>query len=215
MVNINNEYCSNCGGKCCKKSGCDYFVEDFEVINKASLMQLLDSGNVSIVATLDFRLLADSTLVCRPFLYLRVRNVERDVVDLFSFKRQCSMLSDTGCLYSPDKRPSGGLNLIPNEDNTKCRPERDIVTEIAKWEPYQNILGKLVKRYTGMSVDERFRQDVEQVFVDIFNKNFEGVAEVEIEDMLSSISHLAACFKEEYHRALKRCNINNHVLVRK
>ena len=26
----NKEICKQCGGYCCKKSGCDYFVSDFE-----------------------------------------------------------------------------------------------------------------------------------------------------------------------------------------
>lgn len=26
----NKELCAKCGGICCKKSGCDYFVSDFQ-----------------------------------------------------------------------------------------------------------------------------------------------------------------------------------------
>lgn len=215
MDHINSEYCSNCKGRCCKKSGCDYFINDFEVINKAYLTQVLDTGNVSIVSVLLFDKLPDGKDVCTPFLYLRARNVGRDVVDLYSLKKQCSMLTDTGCMYTPEERPSGGLNLIPNEDYHKCKPDKSIPEEISKWAPYQNLLSKLVKRYSGMSVDERFRKDVEQVFVDVLSENFEGVAKEEIKDILSSIMDLAVQFEEEYKRALNRCGLAYNVLRRK
>ena len=26
----NKEFCKNCGGYCCVKSGCDYWVDDFD-----------------------------------------------------------------------------------------------------------------------------------------------------------------------------------------
>lgn len=31
-------------------------------------------------------------------------------------KKCCSLLTDSGCLYSLEKRPSGGVNLIPDEN---------------------------------------------------------------------------------------------------
>ena len=38
----NKELCKKCGGICCKKSGCDYFVSDFKTINKQSLLEIID-----------------------------------------------------------------------------------------------------------------------------------------------------------------------------
>lgn len=42
----NKDICTKCGGKCCKKSGCDYFVSDFDLINKNRLLEILATGNV-------------------------------------------------------------------------------------------------------------------------------------------------------------------------
>ena len=49
------EICKKCGGYCCKKSGCDYFVSDLESMKLEYLENLLDSGRVSIIATFNFR----------------------------------------------------------------------------------------------------------------------------------------------------------------
>ena len=34
----NKEICKKCGGFCCKKSGCDYFVSDFGFITKGKII---------------------------------------------------------------------------------------------------------------------------------------------------------------------------------
>lgn len=46
----NKEICKKCGGFCCKKSGCDYFVSDFGFITKGKIIEALETGNVSIVS---------------------------------------------------------------------------------------------------------------------------------------------------------------------
>lgn len=199
---LNKELCSECGGKCCKKSGCDYFVSDFEVLTKKYLQEILASGNISIVAALSFSTIAGGKKVCTPFLYLRARNEGRDIVDLFSFKTQCSMLTETGCSYTPEERPSGGINLIP--DKKVCRPKEDPIEEILKWESYQGLLSKYVKTATGLSVMEKLRQDVEEMFYKLLIKDFDGVSPVEIADVLSSIDDLYTTFPEEYQKAKNR-----------
>lgn len=207
----NKEKCKNCGGKCCKKSGCDYFVSDFESLTKEYLYNVLLTGNVSIVAAVTFDKLRDGRTVCTPYLYLRARNVDREVIDLFSFKKQCSKLTETGCMYDINERPGGGVNLIPYENI--CTPLVNPVEELKKWEPYQNLLSKLVKRICGMSVDERFKRDVEEVFLTILNNDYDGIDEREIIDMLSCVNTLIECYPEEFKKA--RARSNEHVLKRK
>lgn len=192
----NKDLCQKCGGRCCKKSGCDYFVSDFEVINKNNLVKILDTGNVSIVAALSFKTLRNGEKAVEPFLYLRARNIDRGVVDLFSLKKTCSMLTDTGCTYTLENRPGGGVNLIPRED--VCRPLKDPVEEIKKWLPYQSLLSKLVKRYTGKSVEENLKEDIKKVFYQFIMKDFDGVSEVEIEDMASCLPELASIYQDCY-----------------
>lgn len=198
----NKELCKKCGGMCCKKSGCDYFTSDFSVINKNSIIKALESGNISIVSTLDFDTLNNGTKVAIPFLYLRARNKDRDIVDLFSMKKQCSMLKEDGCFYSLEDRPGGGANLIP--DSEMCKPLLDPVEEMLKWKPYQNLLAKLVKRFTGKSVDVVLRENVEETLYEILTEQFYGVSKIEIADIIGCINELAECLKEECDRARKR-----------
>lgn len=58
--------CKECGGYCCKKSGCDYWVDD----------------------------LKDKSY--------------KGILDLLSMKTTCSNLTETGCSFSYEERPSGG-----------------------------------------------------------------------------------------------------------
>ena len=207
----NKELCSKCGGKCCKKSGCDYFVSDFKSIDKSTILKVLETKNVSIVSAFKIERLANGKKIMMPVLYLRARNEGREVIDLFSMKKRCSMLTNTGCSYNLENRPGGGVNLIPGKDG--CTPLLDPTNELRKWYPYQNLLGKMVKRFTGMSVDMALKQDVEEVIYEVLNKDFEGVDELEIIDILKGLPDLVECFPEEYEKAKNRYN-NNTKLVR-
>lgn len=53
----NKELCSKCGGRCCKKSGCDYYVSDFKSIDKNTIIKVLETGNVSIVSAFKYEIL--------------------------------------------------------------------------------------------------------------------------------------------------------------
>lgn len=202
----NKELCRECGGKCCKKSGCDYYPSDFEVLNKSAVLELLKTGNVSIVSALIFSKTKEGKDVVSPFLYLRARNEDRDVIDLFSMKRQCSMLTPTGCSYDLENRPAGGVNLIPGKDI--CKPLLNQADELKKWTPYQNMLSKIVTRYTGKSVMEVLRDDVSNVFYQVLTKQFDGVDEMEVADIKSCMPHLSRCYLEEYKeaRAKAKCS---------
>ncbi len=199
----NKNLCAKCGGKCCKKCGCDYFVSDFDTINKNELLEVLSTGNVSIVALLNFKLLPNGQKTVVPFLYLRARNKDRDVIDLFSIKKECVMLTPIGCSYSLENRPGGGVNLIPGK-NGSCRPYKDPYEEMEKWTSYQNILSKLVKRYTGKSVDIVLKENIEQVLFDVLTKNFDGVSPLEIEDITACVNELIEVYPDCYQNALER-----------
>ena len=125
----NKELCSSCKGMCCKKSGCDYFVSDFERITKDEILKALLPGKISIVSAFK-KSVINGKVILTPFLYLRARNKDRDIVDLFSMKKTCSMLTDTGCSYSLEDRPGGGVNLIPKKNG--CKPLKDPIEEMRK-----------------------------------------------------------------------------------
>ena len=209
----NKEICSICKGKCCKKSGCDYFVSDFDIINKNELIKALETGSISIASAFHFKRVGNKDIVI-PILYLRARNTNRGIIDLYSLKTQCSMLKESGCSYDLENRPGGGVNLIPHKNNA-CIPLKNPIEEIKKWLPYQNLLSKLVKRYTGKSVEVVIREDVEELFFDILTQNFEGVSEAEIHDITSGISKLIKIYPDCYENAKRRKeNIQSLILRR-
>ena len=209
----NKEICAACGGICCKKSGCDYFTTDFEIINKNSMLEVLETGNVSIVSAFIFDTLANGQKKLTPFLYLRARNKNRGIVDLFSMKTQCSMLTESGCSYDLEHRPGGGVNLIPGKE--VCTHLRDPRNEMLKWKQYQGLLSKLVKRYTGKTVNTVIKENVEEVFYQILTEQFDGVQKEEIKDIKSCIFDLAECFPEEYVCAKRRKEKNIKILNKK
>lgn len=209
----NKEICRECGGSCCKKSGCDYYTSDFEVLNKNAILDLLKTGNVSIVSALKFSKTKDGKTIVSPFLYLRARNEDRDVIDLFSMKRQCSMLTSTGCSYDIENRPAGGVNLIPSKE--RCTPLLNPMDELNKWTPYQNMLSKIVTRYTGKSVMEVLREDVSTVFCQVLTKDFDGVDEREVAEITSCIQELSLCYPKEYEQAKEKQKVSTKIYCKK
>ena len=197
----NREICGKCGGKCCKKSGCDYSTKDFNDLSVNTIYKKLEEGNISIVSFLTFNRFSNGRMACSPFLYLRARNTGRDIVDLLSFKKQCSMLKEDGCTYSVNDRPSGGINLVPN-DKGPCRPAVNPFEIVKEWEAYQKQLRKLVKRITGKSVEEKLREDAYNLFLDVAKGDFKDISPIEVEDVKGMIPLLARCYPDEIRRAI-------------
>lgn len=206
--------CSKCGGYCCQKSGCDYFVSDLKNTKLEYIESLLDTGRVSIVAGFNFKRLPKGQLICEPFLYLRARNINRGEIDLLSFKTTCASLESEGCHYDISERPSGGSCLIPKFVNgeKECFSEVDRVEELLKWTQYQKVLERIVKRRTGMSVYAKLKCDAENLFYDLAMGNITGVKEEEIRDVIGMVPMLAEIYKEEFRRAEERCKKDKTVL---
>lgn len=206
--------CAKCGGYCCKKCGCDYFVSDFESMKIDYLINVLNEGRTSIVAFLNFRRLQNGILVCEPLLALRARNINRDVIDLLSFKTTCASLEENGCYFDLEHRPSGGSSLIPGENMT-CHNSVDKLTELKKWQPYQKVLERIVKRFTGMSVHAKLKEDVENLFYDILMKNFDGVSEAELYDVQGMLPLLKEIYIEEMVKAGVRAYKDNPSILKR
>lgn len=195
------DICRECGGFCCKKSGCDYSPRDFDDLSINKLHEMLLEGNISIISYLEFKRSGNGKLYAEPFLYLRARNTDRDVVDLVSYKKRCSMLREDGCSYSFEERPFGGRNLIPGK--TRCIPEVDPYDIVMEWGRYQKVLHRLVKRITGMTVDNKVREDVYNLFVQFLREDFEGVNLIELEDVKIMIPSLVEIYHDEFRRAVE------------
>ena len=216
MKNENIEICRKCGGNCCQKSGCDYVPEDFPEISLNYLLSKLEEGYISIVSAQDFKTLPNGQIVNTPFLYLRARNKNRPIVDLLSLKTMCASLTENGCIFTYEKRPTGGKNLTPDE-NGNCYPKENPVELIKRWERYQKILARTVKRITGKNVDEQLRLDVEQLFLDLLSQNIEGVTKRELLDISSIIPLLISSYPKEFLRAKIRHSLipERNNLIRK
>lgn len=201
MENIyeNKELCAACGGKCCKMGGCQYAPKDFESLKFDYLLGKLAEGYISIVSVLDFKVY-NGKMTAQPFLYVKARNTNRPIIDLLSMRTACMSLTDTGCQYDFEHRPSGGINLIPGENGT-CYRETDPMEFIMMWQPQQNVLRKLVKRLTGKSVEAQLKEDAYNLFKDILARKFDGVSEIEITEVLSGLHELSLAFPTEYHKA--------------
>ena len=210
----NREICGKCGGKCCKKSGCDYSTKDFDDLSINAIYNKLEEGNISIVSFLNFNRLPNGRMTCTPFLYLRARNTGRDIVDLLSFKKQCSMLREDGCTYSVNDRPSGGINLVPSTDGP-CRPAVNPFEIVKEWEAYQKPLSRLVKRFTGMSVDKKLREDATNLFVELLKGDFRDISPIEIEDVKGMVPLLVQSFPEEAREADKKFKREMKLYVKK
>lgn len=199
----NLEICKKCGGMCCKKSGCDYLSSDFNDLSFNGLLKTLSNGNISIVSAIIFEKLPNNRIYANPFLYLRARNTNREVIDLLSMKTTCSLLTDTGCKYSYDERPSMGKNLVPVENN-RCYSLKDPEIIIESWKSYQKVLSKVVKKMTGLSVEEKLKQDVENLFYDVIMENFNGIDIREIQDVKNMMINLSLAFPNELDKALDK-----------
>ena len=208
-INENTEVCKNCGGRCCKKSGCDYWPSDLPDKTYKGILKFLENGKVSIVAMMNFKRI-NGKLCNFPFLYLRERNTGRDVVDLLSMKTPCSNLTEHGCSYTYEERPSGGKNLTPSKDGL-CYPKEDNLQKVLEWSPYQKQLEKIVKRYTGLSIDNKIKEDVVTLLTDINEENFKNVSELEIIDVKRMLPMLIECYKEQAEQVL---NNSNKLLVK-
>jgi len=211
----NRNLCAECGGYCCKKCGCDYFVSDFENMKLDYLIDVLNTGRVSVVSFLDFKTLPTGKIICNPTLYLRARNINRDEIDLLSFKTTCASLEENGCYYDLEHRPSGGSTLIPRviDEEFACYNEIDKLEELKKWNAYQKVLERLVKRFTGKSVQAKLKEDVENLFYNILCQNYEGVMKVELLDVQGMLPILMQIYPEELRNAKTRFNSEKPIVL--
>ena len=204
--NENLDICRECGGMCCKKSGCDYSANDFKNCSYDTLAKELQKGDKSIVCYMKFKIDADGNYIYDPFLYLRARNKNRDVIDLISIKTGCALLNKDGCDHPYKQRPEGGRNLKPVRfEKGMCYPLKNPMSIVSTWKPYQKVLKRIVLTFTGMNLDAKIRQDVENLFYDILIENYEDISIIELEDIKNFAILLSKVFPTELKRANERC----------
>ena len=63
----NKNICRECGGKCCKKCGCDYSTDNFQDLSMKALEEILSEGKISIVAALNIKKSKNGNKFIIPF----------------------------------------------------------------------------------------------------------------------------------------------------
>lgn len=205
LANINKELCTKCGGKCCKESGCIYFVNDFSEINEEIITELLNTNRVSIASDINFELV-NNQIKLKLILYLRSRNINRDIVDLISLKTQCFSLLEDGCYWNDLQRPGSGKSLIPNSKGN-CHQSHDLEKEISAWLPYQDLLIMLAQKYSGMSIEEKIRYDIEELFYEFATSDLKNISLAELVKVATSEPILIDLFPLEYVRSRLRIQL--------
>lgn len=157
----NSEICKKCGGRCCKNCGCNYYPKDFKEMTFDYLKSILDKGEISITTCVYVNADDNNKIFIDIVLNLRARNIDRPIVDLISKKNTCSVLTETGCKYSFDERPTGGVLLIP--DNDECINIYPPELQLEEWKKYQEVLKKLVEHYSNNSFEKEFKLQVAKI----------------------------------------------------
>lgn len=171
---LNNSYCEACQGQCCKSCGCFYYPEDID-LTLDNIISLLNEGDTSISTMISFKYKSLIKKEIEFMLLLRARNQNREAIDLLSLPTPCALLTEEGCKYPPEKRPSGGIHFIPCYKKELCHYDEEHFSRLSEWQKYQQILKDGIFQMTGLSFEEKLKEDIEEYFYTFLNKDFEGV----------------------------------------
>lgn len=198
----NKDICAICKGACCKNGGCDYSALDFEFIKREYLKEEINKGYISITASHCIYQEQNGKYTHDYLLYLRARNLDRGEVDLLSVDNRCLALTNKGCSYTLENRPRGGVNLIPDK-NHNCKPAVPQIEIANTWLPYQKILSKLVKFYTGNTPEKQLREDAKKFFIDCLSNNFSSeLSEERVGECLALAHQMRLVYPDIYESAL-------------
>ena len=123
-----------------------YMPSDFKKMKYITIKKELLKGNISIDA---FPVKGFNLDAWTLILFLRARNKDKDVVDLFTSGGPCKMLGENGCFYDEDERPSCGLMVKPTFVNGPCPKTFDDGEFMRSWLKHQSLLELFIKEYTG------------------------------------------------------------------
>lgn len=142
--------CRICGGVCCKNMGCFFSPKDFKHITVEYMKKILSKGFISIV-----QLTPEETGFSSCFWVLKVRDKFSNIVEpKLKNLGGCILLDTTGCMLDKLDRPYGGRALIPERfEKGMCMKGYSDRQCAQDWQPYQDILMKLVEEFTDKNVD--------------------------------------------------------------
>lgn len=152
---LNPESCAKCKGICCISSGCLISPDDFnlkdcftnEILDKDKAYQILEKeirkGYISI-EEID----GDQVCVTNGIIYiLHVRDYDAPIgISLRKEKHShCILLTDNGCPFTYEERPTGGKMLVPNYP--ECESDYNLRDCCKEWLPFQYVLRELYQKY--------------------------------------------------------------------
>ena len=138
LKKVNSQICKKCKGICCKSEGCLYSPSNFKEVSFSALKEFISKGYSTIILIREFYTGLEDSFI------LKVRRVGEPVVKTKLIKNTpCILLGDKGCMLSENKRPKGGIELIPLETGS-CIPAYTYREAVEEWMPYQKILKDLV-----------------------------------------------------------------------
>lgn len=144
---VNHSICASCGGKCCKHAPCVLLPCDIKDMSVNGIKEMLDTGYYSLrVQQYNF----DDILITMCTRQIDMGRV-RDTL-LFN---TCSLWTENGCPLSDGDRPTGARLLIPDPSH-RCRNLLSDSVLRRAWEPYQNVLLKVLFDETQMSPSDMY-----------------------------------------------------------
>lgn len=152
-VIINTEYCTECKGSCCRTTACAFSPADFEKISFNYLKERIEKSGYICIKYIPEEFSGQGTGV----FYLAVRNRGADIVDIPERNRGgCSLITDTGCPFSYEQRPTGGKLVLPIKSESQygkltfcCKQFYDAKELCYEWLPYKKILQRLAYKFCG------------------------------------------------------------------
>ena len=166
MENINYEMCKKCKGTCCKENGCIYLPYNFDSLEINYLKKLLKKGNISISGQ-PFPILNNKAWSYLP--YLRARNKNAEIVDLFTEGGPCKLLTQQGCRLTEEERPALGLLIKPTKIGGPCE-RLYTIEDTMDWINYNKTLEQLIEYYTHETYIKAIIHQIENRMENIQNK---------------------------------------------
>jgi hypothetical protein len=135
----NKQICGGCGGFCCQHMSCGYTVNDFPEFTAEKLRTEIDKGKIAITRNAEGKYI------------LKARNKGSKVVTSIFNKGTCAQLTNKGCGYDYDSRPTTATLLKPNPEG-KCETLLDLKHMESEYSKpsVQNVLNELVDYYKSI-----------------------------------------------------------------
>lgn len=128
----NKSLCSKCGGMCCKNGPCFFMPDDFSDLSLEGLKKEFSKKDYLCICLTDI-----------PFISIRLDFWEKVVRPTTYFLGgPCPLLTETGCPFSYDERPTSAKMLVPLPNNQCELILFPNMVDLA-WEPYKETLLQL------------------------------------------------------------------------